>query len=222
MTYIAKINIGRPVFHEALQTVPDMRLHIEDVHRLRDDQERFIFWAAGDDFETFEAALAGDPSVESFSRLNQFTDRRLYRGILSEDGLANSLYSIAGKRDIVPRSVTLAAEGTEFLARFPSREALIAFRDAARERNRDFELHSLYEEKPMENDGGRTNRYGITDAQRDALLAALEHGYFAVPRQTTMETIADDLGISTSALSSRLRRGQQALLRNTVVQDTHL
>lgn len=222
MSYIARIHIDRPVAHEALQTVPNMVLQIEDVHWLEDEPEKFIVWASGDDFETFETALAGDPTIASYTCLTKLPDRRLYRIILSEEGRANTLYPISAKEDVVARSITLSAEGTDILARFPSREALSNFQDAAHERNRMFELLSLYEEKPTENDGGRGNRYGVTAAQREALVSALEQGYFSVPRQTTMESVAENLGISTSALSSRLRRGQQTLLRNTLVQDSSI
>ncbi|WP_135305636.1 helix-turn-helix domain-containing protein [Haloarcula amylovorans] len=219
MTYIARMNIDRPVAFEALQAVPNMVLQIEDAHRLEEEPERFIFWASGDDFETFETALDADPTIASYSCLAKRPDRRLYRIFLSEEGRATTLYQITAREDIVAWNVTLTAEGVEFQARFPSREAFFTLRDAARERNRNFELLSLYEEKPTENGGGSSNRYGVTDAQQEALLAALEQGYFSVPRQTTMKAVAESLDISTSALSSRLRRGQQALLRNTLAQE---
>jgi len=112
----------------------------------------------------------------------------------------------------------MTADGVEFLGRFPSHQAVATFRDAAHEKERGFQLVSLYEEGSTDDDSKWSNRYDITTAQREALLIALEEGYFSVPRQTTMEAIAGQLDISISALSSRLRRGQQALLRNALTR----
>lgn len=220
MTYVVHINIGQPIGQEALQAVPDMVLHVEDVRLLPEGECKFIYWASGDDFETYEDALINDPTIASYTCLTDLQDRRLYRITLSTEGRHHTLHQMALEQDIVARSITMTAERVEFLGRLPSRDSLASLRDACRERDRDFELLRLYEEKPSENDGGYNTRYGVTEAQREALLAALENEYFSVPRQATMEDIADSLGISTSALSTRLRRGQQTLLRNTLGQRT--
>ncbi|QGN07351.1 DNA-binding protein [Halorhabdus sp. CBA1104] len=53
---------------------------------------------------------------------------------------------------------------------------------------------------------------GLTEPQREALLAAAEQGYFAVPRDASLADIAAGLDISASSLSERLRRGQLALI----------
>lgn len=218
MACLARLNIGHPIGQEALQTVPDMVLQMEDIRSLPDEPWRFIYWASGGDFETYEDALSTDPSITAYTRLSELPDRRLYRVTLSDEGQHHTLQSVAVEEDIVAEGITMTAESVGVLARFPSRQALFVFRDACREQNRDFELLSLYEETP-ESDGDWSNRYGITDGQREALLSALEQGYFNVLRKTTMEHIADSLEISTSALSSRLRRGQQVLLRHTLSQE---
>jgi predicted DNA binding protein len=53
--------------------------------------------------------------------------------------------------------------------------------------------------------------YGLTDAQAESLRAAVAHGYFEVPRETTAEEVASGMGISKSAFLERLRRGQRAV-----------
>jgi len=195
---------------------------MEDIRSLPDEPWRFIYWASGGDFEAYEDALSTDPSITAYTRLSELPDRRLYRVTLSDKGQRHTLHSVAVEEDIVAERITVTTESAELLARFPSREALFAFRDACREQNRKFELLRIYEENSTENAGAWSNRYGVTDGQREALISALEQGYFSVPRKTTMEDIADSLDISTSALSSRLRRGQQALLRHTLAQESAL
>lgn len=55
-------------------------------------------------------------------------------------------------------------------------------------------------------------RWDVTPAQAAALQAALEAGYFAVPRGATAGEVADELGISKSAFLERLRRGQAGVV----------
>jgi predicted DNA binding protein len=54
-------------------------------------------------------------------------------------------------------------------------------------------------------------RWDVTPAQEAALRAAMEIGYFTVPRGATAAEVADELGISKSAFLERLRRGQATL-----------
>jgi hypothetical protein len=61
---------------------------------------------------------------------------------------------------------------------------------------------------------------GLTPARRETLLTALEVGYFAVPRETTLVELAAELGISDQAVSERLRRAQAKLLTTTLVGGT--
>ncbi|WP_137287457.1 helix-turn-helix domain-containing protein [Halorussus salinisoli] len=62
-----------------------------------------------------------------------------------------------------------------------------------------------------EDDEAVAQRWDVTPAQEVALRTALEMGYFEVPRRTTAEEVADELGISKSAFLERLHRGQATL-----------
>ncbi|WP_309138889.1 helix-turn-helix domain-containing protein [Haloterrigena gelatinilytica] len=45
-----------------------------------------------------------------------------------------------------------------------------------------------------------------------------ERGYFEDPRDSSVEDLADALGVSSSAVSGRLRRGLKALIENSLVR----
>ncbi|MEF8780286.1 MAG: helix-turn-helix domain-containing protein [Haloferacaceae archaeon] len=45
---------------------------------------------------------------------------------------------------------------------------------------------------------------GITDKQREAIRVAIEFGYYESPRQADLGDLADELGVSRSAVSQRL------------------
>ncbi|MHB8587046.1 MAG: helix-turn-helix domain-containing protein [Thermoplasmatota archaeon] len=53
---------------------------------------------------------------------------------------------------------------------------------------------------------------GLTDRQREIMDAAVDQGYFEVPRRVTLTKLADRLGIAKSTLSEILARGEKHLL----------
>jgi predicted DNA binding protein len=59
--------------------------------------------------------------------------------------------------------------------------------------------------------------FGLTPEQRETLLLAVEDGYFSVPRETTLEDISEEQAISRQAVSERLRRATETVLRKSLV-----
>ncbi|WP_135665273.1 helix-turn-helix domain-containing protein [Halorhabdus rudnickae] len=111
-----------------------------------------------------------------------------------------------------PEGATVTERGWRARTHFASRDDLAAFREACIESGIEFHLTRLFEAR-----ADTTDAYGLTPSQHDALVAAFEAGYFAVPREATLADLADELDTTTSALSELLRRGQQQLLSQTVV-----
>jgi predicted DNA binding protein len=50
----------------------------------------------------------------------------------------------------------------------------------------------------------------------ETVKAAVESGYYGIPRDTTLEDLATDLNVSHQALSERLRRGHRALIESVI------
>lgn len=97
----------------------------------------------------------------------------------------------------------------------PDREALHDIWEYARAEGFEFEIIEFRRQ-------GRTNpEYpgadAPTDQQLEALLAAYERGYFVEPRETSLEELAEVLGISPTAVAGRLRRGMRSLVGMTLV-----
>lgn len=61
---------------------------------------------------------------------------------------------------------------------------------------------------------------GISAAQRAALRAAVEAGYYRTPREVDLSELADDLDVPRSTLSYRLRRAEAALATSFVDGET--
>ncbi|MXR51871.1 hypothetical protein GRX03_09670 [Halovenus sp. WSH3] len=58
----------------------------------------------------------------------------------------------------------------------------------------------------------------LTDRQQEVLQAAVEEGYYQIPREATHQEIADKLGCSKSVVGQHLRRVESALV-SAVVPD---
>ncbi|WP_255198455.1 helix-turn-helix domain-containing protein [Halorarius litoreus] len=211
MSLIGEAELGSPLLQAALATAPDTELVIEDIRPV-DDEVRLVFWALDGDLDAFEAGLETDPTVGSHRFLTALGDRRLYRVTLSERGVASSTYDAALAHDIVVLDHRVTDRGMWVRARVPDREALTAYRGVCRDHGIPFELTRLYrvDEAATESD----DAFGVTAAQRAALVHALEAGYFDVPRRTDLQTMATELDVSPQALSTRLRRGQANLVAN--------
>lgn len=195
---------------QILEEFPDIEIELE---RLVPLQEAIIplFWVNGADADAIERTFAEDPLTESVRRLTEANGQYLYEIQWNSDmdGLVQTFIETGAR--------ILTAEGTadvwDFRLQFRSRDDLVAFREDCEERNIPLTLRRLYNPTVPEEDGR------LTGGQYEALVAAYEHGYFEVPRATSMEDLAAEFGISDSALSQRIRRGTSALIAETLMAD---
>lgn len=109
----------------------------------------------------------------------------------------------------------LGNEGSWSLSlRFPDQEELAEFYQRCTDRGITMTVESV---DTNSWDGGRST-LPLTDLQKEALRTAFETGYFEVPRDGTLVDLAEELGVSDSAVSQRLRRGIASLVESTVVR----
>lgn len=59
----------------------------------------------------------------------------------------------------------------------------------------------------------------LTDRQQEVLQVAFEAGYYEIPRETTHQEIADELGCSKSVVGQHLRRVESALVSSVMPGD---
>ncbi|RQG97813.1 helix-turn-helix domain-containing protein [Natrarchaeobius chitinivorans] len=110
---------------------------------------------------------------------------------------------------LIVETLRYRADGTTISGAVVGRDVLEGVMEAAGETvgvtlERIYPRQSDAEEPPNQ-------RWDLTPAQEECLRTALEMGYFTIPRETTSEAVADELGISKSAFLERLRRGEQVL-----------
>lgn len=169
------------------------------------------FWVATEDVEAFESVAKDDLTIDDLQQIDEFDDRALYRGDWTEniDALLYAYQDVG--------AAIMEATGTEKVwelrIQFESQRQLDDFQSFCRDYDIDFDLQRLYEASDI----GKGAKFGLTEKQHEAATRAWEMGYFDSPREVSLSDVADDLGISTQAVSDRLRRAEYNLLAETLI-----
>jgi predicted DNA binding protein len=173
-----------------------------------------FFWAHDTDPDALETSLKADEDVVGVRMLDELDDRALFRveWVPDINGLVQSV--------IEHEAAILEALGTtdrwEFQLRFPDNSDVSSFQDALNEADVDFDLRRMH--NPDDPD---TAVSGLTSAQRETLVMALERGYFAIPRETNLMELAEQLDISDQAVNERMRRGTAKLVLSSLTAGTN-
>jgi len=128
---------------------------------------------------------------------------------ISENSFLASVVSLDGH-------VLEASGGPEtwdFQLRFSSHSALSTFQERCFEADIPINIRRIF--NPTRPDAGPW--YGLTTPQREALVYAVESGYYSLPRGSSTEDIAEEFDISDQAVTERLRRAIETLTTNTLL-----
>lgn len=195
-----------------LRTVPNVAVKCEEVVETGNDTVMPLVWVRTADFEAFDDAVRDDPSVASATLLSEFDDQRLYR-MVWVSRIQLILHMIAVNKAVV---LNAATDNDHWMLRvlYPDREDVTEVLEFCESHDLSLDVRSVYDM-----DSQPAGRYGLTNGQYQALSLAHEEGYYEVPREASLDDIADDLGISHQALSERLRRGVDALVTDTIAYD---
>lgn len=188
-----------------------VELDVEQAVASDPDRPVLFVWAFDGDLDGFVAAATEDETVGEITLVEDAGDRRLYRVHVSE-ATEMPLYPLDDRLQASRLGVTSSADGIEARLRFPDRESLSEYQPMVEQKGVDVTLRRVY----GESDAVFGGEYGLSAKQREALQAAVDAGYFEVPRRASLSDIADDLGVSTQAISERLRRGVTTLVENAL------
>ncbi len=212
MSTIAEIRFPATEFAlaETLSAVPHLEFETVRVVAHETDRVLPLVWAQTDDGDALDDALADDSTVENVRLLADLAAERLYR----MDWVANveTVVHALLEHDGTVLNASGRADGWHLRILFPDRESLSATHEFATNNDISFSLQSVSNLSE-----GRGSQFALTEHQHQALLAAYENGYYEVPQETTMEDLADDLGVSAQAVSQRLHRAYSNLIENALV-----
>lgn len=120
----------------------------------------------------------------------------------------NCFCAVFGEYDCIPEIVDATDGHVHVKTYLPDRDRLTDLVDALNAVADHVRLQRLRRIDTRNADDTRKavtlNLHGVTEKQREAVTKAVAAGYYANPRETTLEELADDLGISKSACSQRL------------------
>ncbi|MHC3381305.1 helix-turn-helix domain-containing protein [Haloarcula sp. H-GB5] len=213
MSITTKIHIE----HERLALVPTLQ-NLEDIAIRVITQGNtdpgstvFPFLIEYRDRDRLEEMLDADPTVQSYE-LVDWTDQTgiYYIEHTPETKLISSVVT-----DVNGFLVHTETKGNGWLVRLllPDREALNTIWEYANENDISLDIIEIY----GNTDTGGESSYGLTDEQRIALTTAYENGYFGEPRDISLNEVADEIGLSSTAMSGRLRRGMRNLIAATII-----
>jgi predicted DNA binding protein len=212
---LVEFGLDYPILREALERVPEMEIAWKRSDQSEGGGHRILLWAEGGDFEAFEDGAADDPTVSEFSPVVEVGPRRLYKTDLSEAGRRKSVYPLVVEQGSILRHVTATREGWEFRVTFPDKDAFGRFYDFCRSNELGCDVYRFYEERGNPD----APRFGLTDAQRETLVTAVDCGYLEIPRESSLADLGRHFDISETAASERFRRGVKRLVETTVYAD---
>lgn len=175
---------------------------------------KFFYHIESSDFDRFEDGLQRDSTVADFERIIETRDEKAIYSFEYTDE-AKVLTPVISAANGVVLDMENDESAWILTVWMSERTDLAQLWDYAHRNGIDIELLRVNEYASL----GQTDA-GLTDIQRDALLAALEIGYFEEPRNATLGDLAADLDISQPAASGLLRRGIKRLIVSSIADDS--
>jgi hypothetical protein len=211
MSIVAEFTIdaGQFLLGRVLRTGGGMNIEIERVVPASRRIMPYV-WVSGGDRVEFEESVRGTDEVRELLHLDTIEERSLYR-IDWDETVESLIYGM-----VETDATILEAHGGDswlFRIRFNDHESLSAFSDYCQRHDIRLNVrrvHNLTAEEV------RDEPFGLTDEQREAIEIALDRGYFEVPRRATLSDLAAEVGVSQQAVSERLRRGTNKVMRALV------
>jgi hypothetical protein len=215
MPVIARVAVPASVLAlgDVLESLPDAEFEVERIVETGEDRVMPLLWVRDAEQEEIEAALAADPSVENASLVADFEGEFLYQmeWIDRIDLLVQMITN--SKANILDAYGQRGRWHLRVL--YPDRDLLSRTNDFCEQHGMDFQVESI-----REMEGEPAGRYGLTEEQHEALVYAAKRGYFRIPRDVTLEELAEETDVSHQALSERLRRGMETLVEDTLLIGT--
>lgn len=198
------------VLGQALSGTPGVVLELERIVPTENDVMPFV-WATGDDLRAFEAKIRESPFVEELFALDRVGESGLYRiewGEHDDDlmaGLAETEATVLEGR---------ANGNWVFRLRFNDHDKLTQLYNYLTDHDITVHVERTY---TLTEESDRGHRFDLSDEQREALVLALQRGYFETPSQADLDELAAELDITRQALSDRIRRGNEKILRRVLL-----
>jgi hypothetical protein len=196
--------------NHTLEALPDVEVECERIVRSGDDAVMPLLWVRYADRDEIEAAFEADPTVGNVTCLSDLDEELLYR----MDWIDHVDLLLQMLTNAEATVLDAYGRGSRWKLRvlYPERDEFSTTHEFCAEHGLSFDVASI-----REIDGEPAGRFGLTESQYRALVLAVQRGYYEVPRRTTLEELADEVGVSHQALSERLRRATGSLAEDALL-----
>jgi predicted DNA binding protein len=217
MTLMTRVYAKHPdlALTHTIQALPDGKIGVVSDVGTDPRNDAHYFWIEASDFDVVEEALSADPTVADWSGIVQKEDRRTYRITYSDE--AKLLTPTVGDLGGLTVDSETYADGWVLTLQLPDHATLYELNTFVHESGMHLDILELEHSAEVAD----RRDYGLTEFQREALLAAYVHGYYDDPRETTLEGLTEYLDITPTAVSGRLKRGSAQLIREVLMDDDH-
>lgn len=210
MTTVAEISIAAEdlALEGTMKALPDLEVRVKSIVAEGPLQTMPLIWFGGVARAELESALDVDDSVEEYTRLleDPEAEESLYR--LEYAPWVGQVCGVVFEHDGTILDAQCATGRWTLRLLFPEHDSLSTVVDELEDRDVTVDLKRMVE---AGRDADLETATALTDAQEEAISEAYRQGYYDVPRQISLEELAEELGISHQALSERLRRANKVL-----------
>ncbi|QLG48055.1 helix-turn-helix domain-containing protein [Natrinema halophilum] len=219
MTTIAELSLSTDEFAlaETFHQLPALEVRVESVVAEGPVRTAPLVWFSNVDREELEEALTADPTVAEHRQLLAKTadDELFYRLQYTEvvASVCRCVYAHGG----TVLDAQVSDEQWTLRLLFPHRDELSTAVSDIEERGVRIDVKRMVE---AGQDEDFETTAALTEPQQEAIAEAYQQGYYDVPREISLEELANELEISHQALSERLRRANRVLAGEQVDDPT--
>ncbi|SDR10374.1 helix-turn-helix domain-containing protein [Natronobacterium texcoconense] len=210
MTTVAELTLPTDEFAlaETFRRLPELEVRVESVVAEGPSRTTPLVWFSGVDTADLEATLEADPTVAEHRQLLENTDddEWLYRLRYGEsvNSVCRAVYTNGG----TVLGARVVDDQWTLRLLFPLREELSDAVSDIESNDVRIDVRRMVEAGGEE---GLETTAALTEPQQEAIAEAYRQGYYDVPREISLEELANELDISHQALSERLRRANRVL-----------
>ena len=214
MSTIAEFNIPAAEFalYETLERRPDMVFEVDRVVAHDTNHVVPFVRATHGEFDGLTEVLEDDPSVAEIELLAEVEGENYYRMVWTDR--AQVIGYMVVEQGATVHEATAGDGEWHLRVFFPERSGLAATNEYARESGFTLDVTHIYGLEDLEE-----AQHDLTEQQYHTLTAAVERGYYDIPRGINAQEFADELNISHQALSERFRRAHKNLITNSLLVD---
>ncbi len=216
MTLVVTFRLQLPVLRTSTERDSGLHLTLEDQTMTVDGSLHLVLRVTGEASNEFTSVLDTDETISRWTLIGTTDTESLYRIRLTEETSRSMDYHSWTDGRAVCLPMEWGIDGWTMSAYLPDRSVLHEFALGCERNDVQFDLLKIATISCF-ND---LHQFGLTDLQAETLRTAYHAGYYSVPRRSTLEEVAELLGVSHQAVSERLRRGIKTLVEHTLADQS--